>query len=255
MIKTNLKSLTPRREAFKRQITLPSHGFSAPQAWPNGQIYVFPWDSEIDEFLLESARRGSRQTVLFDLVAKLCDLHGASLDDFVADETNIILLVSRALMQDNTIVYTSQCPFCATRSEESIVVPDELEKVAEKAPNYPGFDTLVLPDCKDSVKVRPLLIKDERIIMDRPAGERVKISDNTLRTIMRVVSINDTQPERLAELKQWYDALPPKDARYLETQARELSPHLNTALPHQCANTACLREFKHNLTFDQDFFR
>lgn len=255
-IKTNLKSLTPRRQAFKKAIVLPSHGFSSPQAWPNGQITVYPWDSTVDDFLLEASRKSSaKQNVLFDLVALLCDLNGGKLDDFVADETNIILLVSRALAQDNTILYTSVCPFCNAKEQEKVKVPDELEKVSEKQADYPGFDVITLPDCKDVIKVRPLLIADERAILERSGAERAKISDNTLRTLMRVVTINDSKPDTLAELKEWFDALPPKDARYLEEQARELSPHLNTLIPHVCANPTCAREFKHNLTFDQDFFR
>ena len=255
-IKTNLKSLTPRRQAFKKAIMLPSHGFSNPTAWPDGQITVYPWDSSVDDFLLEANRKSSaRQNVLFELVGKLCDLNGGQLDDFVADETNIILLVSRALAQDNTITYTSVCPYCNAKEQERVKVPDELEKVSEKKPGYPGFDLITLPECKDVVKVRPLLIKDERIIMERPALERTKISDNTLRNLMRVVTINDSTADKLAELQEWYEALPPKDARYLEEQSRELSPHLNTVLVHTCAKQDCNREFRHNLTFDQDFFR
>jgi len=255
-IKTNLKSLTPRRQAFKTAITLPSHGFSNKTAWPNGQISVYPWDSSVDDFLIEANRRSTgRQYVLFDLVAMLCDLNGGPLDDFVADETNIVLLVARALAQDNVIVYTSLCPYCNTKEQEKVKVPDELEKVSEKSPDYPGFDVLTLPQCKDKVSVRPLLIKDERIILERPAPERAKISDNALRTLLRIVTINDSTADSLAELKTWFDALPPVDARYLEEQSRELSPHLNTVLPHVCGNPMCGREFKHNLTFDQDFFR
>lgn len=255
-IKTNLKNLTPRRQAFKRVITLPSHGYSCPQAWPEGQITVYPWDSEIDEFLLESARKAAgRSSVLFELVAKLADLNGGKLDDFVADETNIVLLVARAASQDGTIQYTSICPFCNAKSAEQIKVPDELEKVSEKPKDYPGFDIITLPDCKDVVKIRPLLIKDERMVLERPAAERAKISDNTLRNLLRVITINDSTPDKLAELNEWYEALPPKDARHLEEQGRELSPHLNTNIPHVCGNPICNREFKHNLTFDQDFFR
>lgn len=202
-IKTNLKSLTPRRQAFKKLVTLPSHGFSSPTAWPDGQITIYPWDSSIDDFLLDNSRKSaSRHAVLFDLVAKLCDLNGAKLDDFVADETNIVLLVSRALSQDSTIVYTSICPFCNAKEAEHIKVPDELEKVSEKAKDYPGFDTLTLPDCKDVVKVRPLLIKDERIVLERSSPERAKLSDNTLRNLLRVVSINDSTPDKLAELQE-----------------------------------------------------
>lgn len=256
MIKTNLKSLAPRRQTFKKVITLPSHGFSNPTAWPDGQITVYPWDNAVDDFLLEANRKsGSRQNVLFELVAKLCDLNGGSLDDFIADETNIILLVSRALAQDNTIVYASVCPYCNAKEQEKIKVPDELDKVSEKKSGYPGFDLLTLPDCKDIIKVRPLVIKDERIVIERPATERTKISDNSLRTLLRIITINDSTADKLSELQEWFEALPPQDARYLEEQARELSPHLNTLIPHVCASPTCGREFKHNLTFDQDFFR
>jgi len=255
-IKTNLKSMTPRRQAFKKTITLPSHGFSNPQAWPDGQLSVYPWDSSVDDFLLDNNRKSAaRQNILFELVAMLCDLNGGKLDDFVADETNIVLLVSRALAQDSTIVYTSVCPYCNAKEQEKVKVPDELEKVSEKLPGYTGVDLITLPDCKDVVKVRPLLIKDERIVLERPAADRAKISDNTLRNLLRIVTINDSTPDNVAELKTWYEALPPKDARHLEEQARELSPHLNTLIPHVCANPNCGREFKHNLTFDQDFFR
>jgi hypothetical protein len=255
-IRTNLKSLVPRRQAFKKRITLPSHGFTNPTAWPDGQINVYPWDSSIDDFLLDSSRKSSaRQTTLFDLVEKLCDLNGASVDEFVADETNIVLLVARALAQDGTITYTSNCPFCTAKSEESIRVPDELSKVSEKKSDYCGFDVLTLPDSLDVIKVRPLVIKDERTVLERPAKDRLKISDNTLRTLLRIVNINDSTPDNLAELFTWFEALSPKDARDLEEKARELSPHLNTVIKHACANPMCGREFKHNLTFDQDFFR
>jgi hypothetical protein len=44
-INTNLKSLTPRREAYKRTVTLISSGYYAPQSFPGGQVVVFPWDS------------------------------------------------------------------------------------------------------------------------------------------------------------------------------------------------------------------
>lgn len=255
-IKTNLKSMVPRRQAFKKLITLPSHGFSNPIAWPDGQIYVYPWDSEVDEFLLAAARKsGPQQNVLFSLVANLCDLNGGKLDEFVADEANIILLVARSIVQEGTVEYVSICPFCNTKSPEKIKVPDELEKVAEKPTDYPGFDVLTLPDCKDVLRVRPLLIKDERMILERPAEERKKISDTLLRSLMRMVTINDSTADNLAELKTWFEALSPRDSRYLEDILRELSPHLNTTLAHVCANPICNREFKHLLSFDQDFFR
>jgi hypothetical protein len=241
---------------YKKQIMLPSRGFSNPKAWPDGALTVYPWDSEVDEFLLELSRKAqSRQSVLFDLVAKLCDMNGGKIDDFVADETNIVLLMARAISQNDTITYTSSCPFCGTQDKEVIGVPDELERVSEKAADYPGFDVITLPVCKDVVAVRPLLIRDERIILERPTEERAKVPDTNLRNILRVVTVNDTTADSLGELNMWLMALPPVDSRFFEEKSRELSPHLNNVIPHVCGNEACKRPFKHTLTFDQDFFR
>jgi hypothetical protein len=44
-IKTNMKSLQPRRQVYKRELNLLSKGFSAPKAWPEGKITIYPWDS------------------------------------------------------------------------------------------------------------------------------------------------------------------------------------------------------------------
>ena len=148
-IKTNLKSMVPRRQAFKKLITLPSHGFSNPIAWPDGQIYVYPWDSEVDEFLLAAARKsGPQQNVLFSLVANLCDLNGGKLDEFVADEANIILLVARSIVQEGTVEYVSICPFCNTKSPEKIKVPDELEKLQRSPPIIPASTCSRYPTAK-----------------------------------------------------------------------------------------------------------
>ncbi len=255
-LNTNLKSLAPRRQTYQKRIKLPSNGLGNPKAWPDGSITVYPWDSQIDEFLLEASRKAqNKMTVLFDVLAKVVDLNGANVDDFLLDEVDIGLLVSRAAAQDGSVVYTSLCPFCGNKSQETIVVPDQLEIVSAKPADYPGYDTITLPDCKDIVKVRPLRVKDERIVLTRPPEDRVKISDNALRAILRIVSVNDSKADSLAEWYTWFEAISPKDVRFLDEQSRELAPHLNTNIPHLCANVVCGREFKHRLTFDQDFFR
>lgn len=252
-IKTNMKSLTPRRQAFKREITLISHGFSNRTAWPGGKITVYPWDSEVDEYLVESARKASRQQMVFGLVAKLCELNGAKVDDFVADEVQTILLVARALSTEGIVHYTSQCPFCAHKKLEQIKVPDELEKAGEKADGYPGYDDITLPECKDILRIRPLLVKDEKIIEDRPPEQKQRISDTRLRQLLPIVTINDSKPDTIDELIAYVKALHPRDAKFIEEEERRLSPHLNTNLPHICDD--CGKEFTHLLSFDQDFFR
>jgi hypothetical protein len=254
-IKTNLKSLTPRRQQYKREITLLSHGYNNPTAWPDGKITVYPWDNAIDQWLIENVRKNSRQELVYGLLKHCCDLNGGPVDDFVADEINVVLLVSRALSSDGVVLYTSMCPFCGTKKNEQIKVPDELQKVGEKTADYPGFDTVTLPAVQDVIKLRPLLVKDEKLIINREDDQKKVIPDSELRTMMRVVTINDSKPDTLDELAAWYRALHAKDAKFLDDKGREITPHLNTNIPHVCDDQECGRKFTFPITFDQEFFR
>lgn len=254
-IKTKMQSLLPRREQYKKVITLMSHGYSNPTAWPDGLLTVYPWDSEMDAYLLDASRHDNPTTVLFDLLERCCNLNGGRVDDFVADEVNVVLLVSRALASDNIITYQSRCPFCGTRRQEKVKVPDELEKVGEKSKDYTGTDLVTLPVSKEAVAITPLLVRHERLLAARTAEEKAQINDVEMRTMLAVVTINDTKPDTAGELARWLRALPPVDIRSLTEQQRILSPHLNTLLPHTCENPICRQEFSHLLTFDQDFFR
>jgi hypothetical protein len=254
-IKSNMQSLVPRREQYKKVITLMSHGFSNPTAWPDGSLTVYPWDSEMDAYLLDASRHDNPTTVLFDLLGRCCNLNGGKVDEFVADEVNVVLLVSRALASDNTITYQSRCPFCGTRRVEKIKVPDELQKVGEKSKDYTGTDLVTLPQTKEVVAITPLLVRHERLLASRPAEEKAQINDVEMRTMLGIVSINDSKPDTAEELVRWVRALPPTDIRLLTEQQKALSPHLNTLLPHTCENPVCRQDFSHLLTFDQDFFR
>lgn len=253
-IVTNQKSRVPRREAFKRDITLLSHGYSNPTAWPGGRITVYPWDSSVDEFLVaESERSESRQTLLYRLIERLCNLNGGKLEEFVADETNTILLVSRALAGGGLIKYTSQCPNCRKKSPETIKVPDDLGKIGEKDAKYTGTDSITLPENKDVVEISPLLIGQEMSILERGPEERAIVSDGTLRMAMRIRTVGGGRPEMRMEAVDYYLSLSPVDAKFFEKKASELSPHLDTEIQHKCE--ACSKEFTHILTFDQEFFR
>jgi hypothetical protein len=254
-LKTNLKSMAPRRQVYKREITLLSHGFSNPTAWPDGRITVYPWDNAIDQWMIDNLRKTSKQELVFGLLGKCCDLNGGSVDDFVADEINTVLLVSRALSTDGVVAYTSMCPFCGDKRPNTIRVPDALEKVGEKSKDYPGYDEITLPVVQDVVRLRPLLVKDEKIISGRTDEKRRLISDGELRTAMRVVTINGEAPSTLDELILWCRAIHTTDIKCLEEKGREITPHLNTFIPHTCDEPECGRHFKHPLTFDQEFFR
>lgn len=254
-IKTNLKTLSPRRQQYKREITLLSHGYSNPTAWPDGKITVYPWDNAIDQWLIDNLRKVSKQELVYGLLRHCCDLNGGNIDDFVADEINVVLLVSRALSTDGVVMYTTACPFCGAKTNEEIKVPDELEKVGEKSSTYPGFDTVTLPIVQDVLKIRPLLVKDEKMVVNRDETARKTVPDSELRTVMRVVTINDSKPDTLEELVTWYRALHAKDAKFLEEKGRELTPHLNINIPHVCDDPDCGRKFTFPLNLDQDFFR
>jgi hypothetical protein len=109
-IRTNLKSMTPRREAYKREITLLSRGYTDPVHWPEGKLTVYPWDSEIDEWMLENARKLSKEELIFNLLEKCCNLNGGKVADFVADEIYLVLLVSRARLTADKIRYFFALP-------------------------------------------------------------------------------------------------------------------------------------------------
>lgn len=247
--------MAPRRQQYKREITLVSHGFNNPAAWPDGKITVYPWDNAIDQWLVDNVRKYAKQDLVYGLLGYCCDLNKGSVDDFVADEINVVLLVSRALTTEGIVTYNSVCPYCGVKKQEKIKVPDELEKVGEKTAGYPGFDTITLPMVNDVVMLRPLLVRDEKVISGRTDETRKIIPDAELRTVMRVVSINDSKPDTLDELVIWFRALHARDAKFLEDEGRRITPHLNTNIPHVCDETECGRTFTHTLTFDQEFFR
>jgi hypothetical protein len=251
--KTNMTNLQPRKQVYKREIQLLSRGFSAPQAWPNGKIIVFPWDSSIDQYLMEQTKI-SNNSLFFGLLERVCNLNGANVDQFVVSEIQSILLLSRALQYDGAMEYDSHCPFCNTVARETITIPDELQPVGQKPENYPGYDDIVLPGCKDVVRLRPLLVKDHKKIDELCRGEIGKaFNKRQLQILMPVMTINDGPPDNLDEINTWYEALSPSDAQYLQEMQVELTPHLDNRIPHRCGE--CQRTFHQILTFEQEFFR
>jgi hypothetical protein len=254
-IKSNLKSLVPRRQQYKREIELLSHGYNDQTAWPGGKLTVYPWDDATDRWMIENVRKLNKQDLVYGLLRICCDLNGGNIDNFVADEINVVLMVSRALTTDGVVVYNATCPQCGAKKQEEIKVPDQLGKIGEKTADYVGYDEITLPMVRDKVKLRPLLVKDEKTIIGRKDADKKALSDAELRTIMRVVSIGDGNPETLDELVQWYRALHAKDSRFLEDEGRRITPHLDTNIPHICDEPDCGHKFIQSLTIDQEFFR
>lgn len=255
-IKTNMQDLRDRRERFKKEITLLSQGYSNPKAWPGGKLTVYPWDNDIDRWLTGVTARGmGGNSVLFSVVEKVCDLNGGKVEQLVASEVISILLVARSIQTDCVIEYTTQCPNPACRHGETgrIKVPDELGRIAEKTADYLGYDDITLPDCKDVVRVRPLLVKDELTVEQRPDEDRKALPDEAASLLRAVVAIGGGAPETIEEILLWYRALSPKDAKYLAQKQDEISPRLDLRIPHRCDK--CGRDYKHLIGLDKEFFR
>jgi hypothetical protein len=245
--------MQPRRLQYQKRIKLISGGYIKPECFPGGEITVFPWDTNIDDWLNEHVRKGGRQTAMFDLCAKLCDLNGCPLDSFVMGDVTTVLLVSRALRHGGTVAYNWDCPVCAASGREEIRLPDDLGKLGEKAPNYPGYDLIRLPECQDEVAIRPLLVGDEKRILEREPISKRLMSDTIMHILTPVQAINGGNPEVWEDLVRWYQALPPQDAQFLEDQENLLYPHLDTNIPHTC--DSCRAKFKQALSINTEFFR
>jgi hypothetical protein len=247
-IKSNLQSLAPAREKFKKEITLLSHGYSMPNIIPGGKVTVYPWDQSVDDWVLKALRKVPVEQISFEVVKKLVNID--KVDAMPVGDVITILLVARALARDSTLHYDSKCPACGAVEPIKLVVPDNLAKVSEKSPDYPGWDLITLPVCGDKVKLRPLLVRDEVSALERPDGP---VSKKMIRAISALVDVNDTKADSVEEALQYFNALPPHDFSFYCEMMEKLSPHLGTEVQHKCAS--CGHEYSHDLNLDAEFFR
>lgn len=252
-LKSNLTNLAPSRERLKRQIKLLSGGYVSRTAFPDGMITVYPWDTMIDEALLRrKSKKNAGDTILYDILPKLCDLNGCPLGDFLVGDAYTILMVSRAMRRNCVYELTVTSP-SGDVSQISVRIPDDLERVGEKGPDYPGYDLITLPDSNDIVKVRPLALKDERAVVSRSAQERSEMSDVLARTLYSIVSVNDGTPDSVAELQQYWSALSPNDQAFFQNARNDAFPHLSEDIKLEDPETG--ESYTVSLDLDEGFFR
>jgi hypothetical protein len=255
---TNVNTSVTARQQYKQEITLLSHGYINRTAFPDGKITVYPWDSDVDEWFTQRLRKGQKHLILFELTEKLCDLNGCDINEFVLGDMHTVMLVARSIIHKNQVKYTPVCSRCGFAHPISVVsVPDELEKIGEKGPDYPGYDTVSLPESHDVVKFRPLQVKDEITIENRTEHTKKMASDNVARILIPIISVGNGQqegrPDSIQELLMWWQALHPRDRLFFTEAQDNLYPHLNQVLKHVCDN--CQSEFEHPLNLDLSFFR
>ena len=251
-IKTNLTDLSPSRLRASREIKLVSGGYFDREHFPTGKITVYPWDWEVSEWFLQRAKAGTAPRV-WEVLPRVVDLKGSTVDRFVMSEVPAILLVARALVSDGVFQYVATCPNCQTAEQAQISLPEELEPVGAKATDYEGLDKVTLARSKDEVGFRPLTVADIKFIEGRE-DDQVELCPESLAYILRgVVTVGGGTPGSVDELVQWYRALHPGDQQALSAAMDAASPHLNSNLPHQCDK--CRTKFIYPVTFDDEFFR
>lgn len=252
-IQTNLTSLTPRREAYKRDINLVSGGFYARTAFPGGKVTVYPWDTNIDAWFQERLRQPKRDFALWEVAAKVANLNGVKYTDMPIGDILTILMVSRSILTDCVIEYTAMCPNCQRPHPDKVRIPDELVPAGKKGDDYTGVDAITLPDCKDVVEIRVLTVGDEISISERSPEDKALIPDGLAAILFSVATVGGGRPDSKEEAIAWYNALSPKDADYLRKMRGVLNPQLDPDLTIKCDN--CDRQFTHTLELQRDFFR
>jgi len=253
MIKTNLKSLTPRREQYKREVTLVSSGYYNQKAFPGGAVTVYPWDSTVDAWFAERMRQPNREYALWDAASQVANLNGCPVKDMLMGDILLILMISKSIRKNCVIGYSATCPKCGHAHEEQITIPNELPINAKKDPDFKGLETMTLPEVKDEVVFRFLNVGEALNIEQRSADDRAILSDHLAQILLPVVTIGGGAPADVNEILSWYNALSPADAEYLEREQDRRYPRLNTSLPHVC--DACQNNFTYELELTRDFFR
>jgi hypothetical protein len=253
-LKSNLKDFRPSKEKYSRQMKLLSGGLINNRYFPDGVITIYPWDHKIDEWMSERSKKMSRgRSLLFYVLPKVCNLNGCPLDNFVASEVMSVLMVARSILRNDQVTFDYTCPECDTEGEATLKVPDQLERVGEKLPGWPGYDAITMPDCKDVVNMRPITVGEELSIMGRTENERKNCSDTVAYVLAGLVSVGDGKPDNVKEALDWFNAMSPRDQSYLIDTWDKVLPQLGTMVNMKCDH--CEHEFQHNLRLDQDFFR
>lgn len=264
-IKTNMKSLTPRREAFKKEITLVTGGYYCKDKLPGGKVTVFPWDSHVDEWFTEQSQKSRSQFLLYETASKVAALNGLDWKDLTDGDAMTIIMVARAITTGFKVRFETECPGCSDKTISEVAVPDQLDKVNEKTDDYSGIETITLPVSKDKVMFRHAFVKDLISVNGRSPENKSKVTQAAAIAALTVVSIGGTgekdpttglidgAPASIQEFLQWYEALPPEDEKYLATQRAALEPNLSQKVNCKCDK--CSKEFSYKLDLTLDFFR
>ena len=95
-------------------------------------------------------------------------------------------------------------------------------------------------------------VSDEVAIENRDS--KLGVGDDLAHILAGVITVGGGQPDSIAELVGWFNALHPQDQQALTDVYETISPHLATNMKHMC--NFCQKEFVHMLDLtSKQFFR
>lgn len=253
-IKTNVKASD--RLKWQKQIRLLSGGYTNPKVFPDGMVSIRPWDMLMDEWALK--HQNMEQTAfMIEAVRRLIDVPpDFDLKTMLYGDMSTIILVGRGLRMNSIYPLAPVCPQCKRKHDEiNIRVPEDLRRIGEKPPGYPGYDDIVLPESRDPVQIRPLTVGDVLAIEGRDKNAKMAISTDTAMCIWGILSIggHEYKPSSIDEVNAWFKSLGPTDSTALFVAMDDLDPHLSSNMDFVC--DGCSYEYSVALTFDNNFFR
>ena len=252
-IKSNIQDFRPTREKFSKKITLLSGGFTTLDHFQNGEVTVYPWDSKMDDWVVNNSSLKPNDFVV-QAVKRVVALGDCPVQKLVFGDVQTILLVSRAMRNNSVYVHEPRCTTCGhVHPEDTIRIPDDMEMVGVKPQGYVGYDDFTLPDCKDTVSIRPLTVGDVQRLDQRNEIECATIKREAAELLYGIVAVGGGKPESLEEVDRWYCALSPADQLYFNLMRRELDPHLSPEIKYSC--NKCKAEFSVQVQLDSEFFR
>jgi hypothetical protein len=253
-INSSIQDFRPTREKFSTTIPLVSGGFSVREFFPTGEIKVFPWDTQMDEWAVSNKKAITTPMLAIQILKRCAALGKCPPERFCIGDAMAIMMVSKALRSNGAFVHRPKCTACGfEHPEDTFYIPNSLEIIGKKDLDYKGTDDFTLDDCLDVVTVRPLLINDYLRVENRNEVEKLALSDDHALNIWPIVAIGGGKPDSLDEASLWYNALTPADQVQFNQAVSDFSPHLSDEIKYQCDK--CSADFVVQIPNEREFFR
>jgi hypothetical protein len=238
--------------------TLPSHGFPYPDAFPEGRITVYPYNSEVEQTIAdEGIVPQERINKAVKCIAAFPEVFNT--DDLLVGDQYYVFAASRSMSGDAQYKFKTQCSSCGKQEEHEFTLPNGLP-IKEYPATFKEPLTFDLPDLKDTIGIRFLRVRDEKQIRlfcktrKQVHNEQGDITI-TARLASHIASVNDGQPDNLDEAYEYVKGLAGADFIKLRTEIQKSQPGLMQLLRVQCPHSDCNTVYTTVFPINADFFR